>query len=321
MIDFTKLYSLLSTPIVISQRLFKGVILAAWIGLLVWLAGLAASGKASQSILELFRPSPYDYLDSDTSQNQLLAAYLSKYDDDSRPPIEAILDLIIKNPSWNERDISLQFPEQRPNEKNDNYSYENRRSRWVREHSFALFGRVDSILKSIVSDKSADPKELSISIPEIPAVYKVNISKQPASINLPRSVAAWVADQRLRDEATKQRNSLIDTFFILIVLGAFGSLIFLTKDYIQDDVKTNLAAYFFRPILGIFLSVAIFVIDMVAHSVISTADILKMRHETLFVLALAAGLLSEQAYAIVSYRAQNALNKLKEKSDDSMKKE
>jgi hypothetical protein len=44
---------------------------------------------------------------------------------------------------------------------------------------------------------------------------------------------------------------------------------------------------------------AMFVLDVLAHSVVSTSDILKVRHETLYILALSSGLLSEQAYEVV----------------------
>ena len=67
-----------------------------------------------------------------------------------------------------------------------------------------------------------------------------------------------------------------------------------------------LSDYIFRPILGIFLAVAVFVVDILAHSIISTSSILEIRYEPLYILALGAGLLSETAYAWVRRNADSA---------------
>lgn len=77
-----------------------------------------------------------------------------------------------------------------------------------------------------------------------------------------------------------------------------------------------LSAYLFRPVLGAFLAVAIFIIDIVAHSIVSTAEITKIRHETLFVLALAAGLLSDHAYDMINTRSKLALEKWGQKLNE-----
>jgi hypothetical protein len=62
------------------------------------------------------------------------------------------------------------------------------------------------------------------------------------------------------------------------------------------------------------LALAVFVVDILGHSLISTADILQIRHETLYVLALAAGLLSEQAYNVLLGKASDALNQFQQGS-------
>ncbi len=87
-----------------------------------------------------------------------------------------------------------------------------------------------------------------------------------------------------------------------MVLGAFGSLIFLIMDYIKLRNSSSIEAYIIRPIMGCLLAVAMFVVDIAAHTVISEANIFSVRHETLYLLAFAARLLSEQAYQAVDNR-------------------
>jgi hypothetical protein len=65
---------------------------------------------------------------------------------------------------------------------------------------------------------------------------------------------------------------------------------------------------------SIFLAIAMFALTTLAHAIVSNASILEMRHEPLYVLALAAGLLSEQAYAAVKIRAETALEKYRNRS-------
>ncbi|ETW93289.1 MAG: hypothetical protein ETSY1_39880 [Candidatus Entotheonella factor] len=99
------------------------------------------------------------------------------------------------------------------------------------------------------------------------------------------------------------------------MIGTFGSVIFLVRDFInlEDESRTTLSAYLLKPILGMFLAIAVFIVDILGHATISSASILQIRHETLYVLALAAGLLSEQTYAVVSSRAQMALRNMQER--------
>jgi hypothetical protein len=122
---------------------------------------------------------------------------------------------------------------------------------------------------------------------------------------------SWIQRRRDKADADKQVDELVNTFLLLIVLGAFGSMIFLTRDYIAKEVDTTISAYVFRPLLGMLLAVAMFVIDLLAHSFVSTADVASIRKEPLFILAFAAGLLSEPAYEIVHERAREALEKYK----------
>jgi len=189
---------------------------------------------------------------------------------------------------------------------------------WKASKYEELFDRVESILYSIVNKSPDIDLQLEqIKTNFISTTFIFPDEKIPPTISLPNEVITWVEQERILQKDKKERNNarskLIDTFLLLIVLGAFGSLIFLTRDYISKDTDTAIAAYIFRPVLGMFLAMAMFVIDILAHSVISTSGMLSIRPEPLFLLAFAAGLLSEQAYEIVLIRAQTALQRIKEK--------
>jgi hypothetical protein len=105
------------------------------------------------------------------------------------------------------------------------------------------------------------------------------------------------------------------------VLGAFGALIFLIRDYITADQEKNLSDYIFRPVPGMFLAVAVFVVDILAHTVISSASILQIRYEPLYILALGAGLLSETAYDWVRRSADSAFTRRHEDEEDRQQAE
>jgi hypothetical protein len=59
--------------------------------------------------------------------------------------------------------------------------------------------------------------------------------------------------------------------------------------------------------MGCLLAVAMFVVDIAAHTLISSSNIFSVRHETLYLLSFAAGLMSERAYLAVDSRAGIAL--------------
>lgn len=101
------------------------------------------------------------------------------------------------------------------------------------------------------------------------------------------------------------------------MIGTFGSVIFLVRDFIdvEAEARTTLSSYLLKPILGMFLAIAVFIVDILAHAAVSSGSILAVRHETLYVLALAAGLLSDQTYAVVSSRAQMALKNFQDPED------
>jgi hypothetical protein len=94
---------------------------------------------------------------------------------------------------------------------------------------------------------------------------------------------------------------LTDTGIIVIVIGAFGSVLFLVRGAVSMGERENTTAltiedFLFRPCLGALLAVAFLIADIVTHALISTGNLLQLRPESMYGLALAAGLLSEVAY-------------------------
>jgi hypothetical protein len=55
--------------------------------------------------------------------------------------------------------------------------------------------------------------------------------------------------------------------------------------------------------------VAVFIVDILANSVISSASLYEIRYEPLYLLALGAGLLSEKAYGVIRLRIDTAFAK------------
>lgn len=235
-----------------------------------------------------------------------LAKFLSQFRQNS-PPIGLVVDKLITEPSWEDRDI-------KPKKYDEGTNIE----RWKKDQFQYLFKRVHQRLSSYVNDPTLDLSKIEIGFSDIiPESWFRNKKDRQRIIKLPKEAILWVKAERDIVDFRNERLALINTFIILMVLGAFGSLIFLTRDYIHAEESVGLASYIFRPVLGMFLAVSMFVIDIAAHTLISSSDIFKIRHETLYLLAFAAGLLSEQAYLLVNKKANEALNGVKSKKKDN----
>jgi hypothetical protein len=287
------------------RRAIKGVLLTAWIGVLVFLALWAMSGSASEVLSTTFAPSRnYTPLFGDFaagSDNCPAPSVLLQSHTALRrnpPPIGAVLDSLAED--WN----SVGRP------CDSGYIKE------VAARYQPLFQRIENRLRSI-AEQSSDATPVSIDISILPKDIPPN-KNYTTGTKLPPEVTAWIAQEKVRLQENKQRAALFDTVLLLTVIGGFGSIIFLTRDYILLEEHTGIAAYIFRPILGIFLAIAVFTLDILAHAIISSASILEVRYEPLYVLALAAGLLSEQAYAVVRFRAEESLRKYKEPAVGAM---
>ena len=225
------------------------------------------------------------------------------YEDHPAPPVIAVVSELIQDPSWtNGQNFLDRLQEETPNVHETDEELKNGLHKLYQE----LFNRIEERLRGIVDDRNVDSDDIGINADMIIPFFRQNPSTDGADS---QEIKSWVDRDRNRIDSVNAREELVDTFILLIVLGAFGSMIFLTRDYIEIDreMETSVAAYVFRPLLGIFLAIAMFVIDILLHSVISTAEMTQVRMEPLYLLAFASGLLSEQAYGAVHARAQKAL--------------
>jgi len=302
--------------------LLKFFLLAGWIFILLGLAVMATNNRASKVISETSeivlkwlssgsadpdiiykgeKYSPREYLEFHTNKDPGRAGR-----------IESILDVIFIYPKWTNRILTFQ---NRDSLKTGSVNYEKAKNLWRYNQYIDLFTRVELKLQTFIQISSLEPEDLIIHTQMVPMAFAKGYSQVPQNIKITANVVGWIQDQRAIYLVDKERLKLIDSFLILIVLGAFGSMIFLTRDYITKTKYTTLQSYIFRPIFGMFLAMAMFIFDLLTHSIISTSDISALRSEPLYVLAFAAGLLSEQAYEYVRMRADTALLTLKKKHE------
>lgn len=284
-----------------AQKIIKGILLLVWIYALSLTTMYAATSSISRLMFNMFDESKYFYSIEEFEKEKVvsptaeLRKYINQRYNENPPPIESVIDSLLSNPGWTDRQLKI------PANVDD-------KNTWLREQYRHLFTRIDQRLNAIVSDKSSDPNNIKFAFSDIiPDVFTDTSEERKHDISLTKEAINWIISYREYISSKKTRGSLIDTFVMLMALGAFGSLIFLTRDYILSPETVRVESYIFRPVLGMFLAVAIFIVDIAAHTIVSSSDILSIRHETLYLLALAAGLLSEQAYSMVGNSAKNAL--------------
>ena len=212
-----------------------------------------------------------------------------------------VLSELIRDPTWTDE---TKFLDNLRNQAEDAKSEAALRIE-LDESYHELFARVADRLYGLVHNRNINPKDASIDAEVLPPLFRVN-----NQVGSPDDVPPWIERERERIDSLEARNDLVNTFVLLMVLGAFGSMIFLTRDYIREsEDRASIAAYVFRPVLGIFLAVAMFVIDVLLHTIVSEGGMTAVRREPLYLLAFAAGLLSEQAYTLVHSKAESALIK------------
>jgi hypothetical protein len=292
------------------SRLVRGIVLIVWILGLSLVALASLEGTLAKVILSSRESVPvvvaskFGHLADKLSPDEkvcpkgddVLADFL--YFENNAPPIAIILDDIL--PGW---ETIKKCGEARPH---DVYSaYED------------LFDKITVRLRSIARNENIDPKTVKIDNTSLPPAFQSLAKKTHIVVALPE-VQDWVAEERIRIKDDEKARDLLNVFLLLSVLGAFGALIFLIRDYITLDEEKKISDYVFRPVLGIFLAVAVFVVDILAHSVISTSGILQIRYEPLYILALGAGLLSERVYEWIRGKADLAFRK--EDANDQQQK-
>lgn len=175
----------------------------------------------------------------------------------------------------------------------------------------ALRSAFEKELRAIASEENVDIKTATINVA---ALFGDNKSKREL-VDLPVTAKNWLKRERAITKQKQDSLALLSTFMRLSILGAFGAIIFLIRDFTTPQGKTlPLSTYIYRPFLGILLAIAVFVVDIMTHSVISTASILQIRPEPLYVLALAAGLLSERVYDVIQIKARGAIDEYTEEN-------
>jgi hypothetical protein len=77
--------------------------------------------------------------------------------------------------------------------------------------------------------------------------------------------------------------------------------------YAEDEIEIK--SYIFRPIFGILLAIATFVISISINGLTSTGKIEDLQTGTILFLAFAAGLLSDKTYEMITEQTEQAVNK------------
>jgi hypothetical protein len=184
----------------------------------------------------------------------------------------------------------------------------------ISQEYFGLFIVIDRYLVAMVQNTKLTLENVMLPKEIIPNSFKGLLKED--KISLPEVAVNWMRNQRDIDKNELLKAKLVNTFFVLLTLGAFGSVVVLIKDFISGSNNTPFLSYIFRPILGMFLAMAVFLLDVLAHSLISTSAIETIRMEPLYVLGFAAGVLAEQAYGIILTKAQFSLDSFKEKNKE-----
>jgi hypothetical protein len=275
------------TPVMPSLiTVLKGFILLLWIVFLVWATIFAASSSVSQSLLSFSRTMGWD-----------------KDDYGLYAQADTILDEFRLSPDRVEASLGDQ-------QNRD----ENRKV--LRDELQNIKKRVADYLLASANDLSVSPDSLRLTVNEfVHDDFILSSAELERQIELPPGVVDWI--QRYRKDAAsnlstaKAKADLVDTFAILMALGAFGSIIFLVNDYVSPASSFNIQSYLFRPLFGMLLAAAVFIVDVATQAIVSKSEISDLRHETLYLLALAAGLLTEKVYAFVQNKLTDIVKSYK----------
>lgn len=271
----------------------KSLILVFWYMVLVVMASLAFTGKASR-ILEKFsavaieRPLGLaENLPEGTASHSPMAVIISVYDEDEFGiPAETFFDVLnAVAPDWADNNFELKTSR----ESKDRETSLNKEEPYV-----LLYIGVSNYLNALALDEDLDEKTAKFDKSIIPKHFK-DILKE-GDVGFPLSAQNWLQKKRKENVATDSKTNLVDTFFILVILGTFGSLIFLTKDLLSAEMENPLLMFVFRPLFGMALAVAVFIVAILAHALMTTAPLQNLRTETMYILGLGSGLLADAAY-------------------------
>ena len=152
--------------------------------------------------------------------------YAGKFSDEI-PPIGTVLDLLQVNKSWRET-----TKEQEVDIKQEDYT--------------VLFEIVETKLKALAVNDLQDINinQLTISNEILPAKFRGS-QFQSKDISIPLEAQNWLISEKNK----RRRLELVDTFGLLIMLGALGSIIFLIREHIDPKKETPIKLYFYKQYL------------------------------------------------------------------------
>jgi len=266
----------------------KGFILLFWIVFLVWSSIFAASSSVSKSLMIFSRTMGWD-----------------KDDYGLYAQVDTILDEFRLSPNR----LDAFFSDEK---------HRNQNHQALRDEFQNVKKRVGDYLLASANDLSVSPDSLRLMVGEfVHDDFILSPAELERQIGLPPGVVDWIQSYRKETAASlstrKAKADLVDTFAILMALGAFGSIIFLINDYVSPASSFNIQSYLFRPLFGMLLAAAVFIVDVATQAIISESGTSNLRHETLYLLALAAGLLTEKVYAFVQNKLTDIVKTYKQR--------
>ena len=226
------------------------------------------------------------------------------------PPIATVLDRLQINVNW--RNAKQIQNSQKPNEKQKTNEEQkpNEEQNITCSDYYILFDIVAERLTVIPRSHDLISTDQSLTIDNniLPPIFRHEGFKEQ-KIPLPLEAVLWVKNIQSQHQETQEAISLVSLFVLLIILGAFGSWVYLVRLHILGEKPLRLEEYFYRPILGMALALAVFIINLSFHSLLSNSEMNKVRYETLTVLAFAAGFLSEKTYLAIEKITEQASKK------------
>ena len=109
---------------------------------------------------------------------------------------------------------------------------------------------------------------------------------------LPLAAKNWIIIDRTRRDELK----LVDTFFIVLMLGALGSIIFLVREHMLSTEAVETRLYFYRPVFGMLLAIGSFVISISLSGILAEGKFQEINLESVITIAFASGLISDAVY-------------------------
>lgn len=272
------------------ERIMRSVLLVAWIAGLSSLGVAALTGSASRWLLHTRSVSTFRSVDLAKACEADMAVQVYQMWAECYPgrgqmaPVNTVLDEIW--PKW-----------QSASKEGDTLG---RAPKVWAQQWIETFNIIEAWLGEFLVRDSEKGRGYGIRPETVPRSLREAINFEQVT-TLPRTAIAWIEAQRAAEEDTKRALELADTGIIVIVIGAFGGLIFLLCTVVRvgsrDEIPVlGIEDFLFRPVLGAFLALAFLIADFVTHAVVSTGSVLEIRRESMYGLALAAGLLSEAAY-------------------------